>query len=205
MDKTIFKARAISTFQILKYFFDEDFDKGDSIQRVSTGRKVLLSGAFFVAGGIISALGTKSSIFSDDDVAAEMRKLSNCCDFVGIRLDTGTVMLALFIYADDMADDAKIGKSVMIKDQMKSFKDFTMKMAWSRMGVFAKVFYVFFDSDKAFHFRQSVQEHCKHSECFKKTYAVPYGIDVPAKSVWAYKGLPLNSLKLADIETGLFS
>lgn len=203
MDKTAFESNAISTFHSLKYFFEEDFDDGKSIQRVSTGRKVLLSGAFFVAGGLISALGTKSSKFSDDEVKAEMAKLRKSCDFVGIRLDTGGAILALFIYADDLSDDAMIGKSVLIKDQMKSFKDFTMKMAWSKMAVFAKVFYVFFDSGKAFHFRQSVQGHCYQKLFWDKIYVRPWGIDVSARSVWAHQELFMAKEK-AEIETKLF-
>lgn len=205
MDKTIFQVRAISTFHSLKYFFEEDFDVGKSIQRISTGRKVLMTGSFFVAGGLISALGTKSSKFSDDEVKAEIVKLRQLCDLVGIRLDTGPAILALFIYADDLSDDQMIGRSILILEQMKSFRDFTMKIGWSKMGVSARVFYVFSDSNKAFHFRQSVQEHCKHGEFFKKIYVRPWGVDLSAKSVWAHKGFPDLNLKPADIEAKLFS
>lgn len=204
MDKITFQSRAVSTFHSLKYFFEEDFEDGKSIQRVSTGRKVLLSSSLFVAGGLISALGTKSSKFSDDDVKVEMAKLRKTCDFLGIRIDTGEAILALFIYADDLSDDAMIGRSILIRDQMKAFKDFTMKMAWSKGGAFAKVFYVFFDSAKAFHFRQSVQGHCYQKLFWDKIYVRPWGIDISAKSVWVNQGL-LVAKEKAEIETKLFS
>jgi hypothetical protein len=204
MDKTIFQARAISTFHSLKYFFEEDFDEGKSIQRISTGYKVLVTGGAFVGGGLISALGTKSSKFSDDEVKAEITKLRKSCDLVGIRLYTGQTQLVLFIYADDLSDDAMIGKSILIRDQMKSFKDFTMKVVWSTMGVSAKVFYVFFDSGKAFHFRQSVQEHCNHKQIWGKIYVQAWGIDISARNVWGNQGLFMTKLK-AEIETKLFS
>lgn len=204
MDKAVFQSRAISTFHSLKYFFEEDFDDGKSIQRVSAGRKMMFSGALFAAGGLLAALGTKSAKYSDDEVKAELAKLRKSCDFVGIRLDTGGAILALFIYADDLSDDALIGKSVLIKDQMKSFKDFTMKMAWSKMAVFAKVFYVFFESGKAFHFRQSVQGHCYQKAFWDKIYVRPWGIDVSARSVWANQELFMAKEK-AEIETKFFS
>lgn len=205
MDKAVFQSRAIPIFHSLKYFFEEDFDAGKSIQRISTGRKILMTGGFFVAGGLLSALGTKSAKFSDNEVKAEIVKIRQSCDLVGIRLDAGPASLVLFIFVDDLSDDQMIGRSVLILDQMKSFRDFTMKIGWSRMGVFARVFYVFLDSSKAFHFRQSVQEHCKHGEFFKKIYVRPWGIDLSAKSVWAHKGLPDLSLMPADIEAKLFS
>jgi hypothetical protein len=132
-------------------------------------------------------------------------KLKQLCDLVGIRLAGGLPVLALFLYADDLSDDQMIGRSIMILDQMKSFKEFSMKIGGSKMGVSARLFYVFFDSGKAFHFRQSVQEHCKHGEFFKKIHVRPWGVDLSAKSVWAHKGIPDLSLKAADIEAQLFS
>jgi hypothetical protein len=205
MDKIVFETRAISAFHSLKYFFEQDFDEGKSIERISTGLKMLMTGGSFVAGGLIPALGTKSSKFSDDEVKAEIVKLRKSCDLVGIRLDTGGVILVLFIYADDLSDDQMIGRSVLILDQMKSFRDFTMKIGWSKMGVSTRLFYVFFDSGKAFHFRQSVQAHCKRGEFFKMIHVRPWGIDLSAKSVWAHEGLPDSGLKPADIEAKLFS
>ena len=205
MDKNEFQARVVSAFHSLKYVFDEDIDEGKSIQRISTGHKVLVTGGMFVAGGLIAALGTRSSKSSDEEVNAEIGKLKKSCDLVGIRLDTGQTLLSLFIYSDDLSPDQMIGRSVLIQGQMKTFKNFSMRMALSKMGVFAKVFYTFFDSEKAFNFRQSVQAHCKHSEFFKKIYVLPWGIDVSAKSVWGYKGLPLLSFNPKELETKLFS
>jgi|SRR5665213_41578 len=178
MDKIGFQSYVFSRLHSQKYFFEEDFDDGKSIERVSTGRKVLLSGAYFVAGGLISALGTKSSKFSDDEVKAELVKLKKLVDLVGIRLDKGSAMLCLFIYADDLSDDEMIGRGILVRDQMKPFKDFTMKIAWSKSGVEAKVFYVFFDSDKASHFSQSVQKHCSHKQFLANLYIQASGIDV---------------------------
>lgn len=204
MDKTEFQVRVVSAFRSLKYVFDEDIDEGKSIQRMSTGHKILVTGGMFVAGGLIAALSTKSSKSSDEEINVEIGKLKKSCDSVGIRLDTGQTLLSLFIYADDLSHDQMIGRSVLIQDQMKTFKNYSMRMGLSKMGVFAKVFYVFFDSEKAFQFRQAVQAHCKHCEFFKKIYVLPWGIDVSAKSVWGYK-LPFLSFKPKELETKLFS
>jgi hypothetical protein len=105
----------------------------------------------------------------------------------------------------DLADETLIGKCQLIREGLISFKQFAWKIGWQRYPVFADVFFVFGSSEKAFHFRQSVQEHCKHFGVFKKTHVLPWGIDLSAKSVWAYKGWPPLHFKSADIESKLFS
>jgi hypothetical protein len=57
----------------------------------------MATGGAFVAGGLISALGTRFPKFSDDEIKVEIVKLKELVDLVGIRLDTGEVSLALFI------------------------------------------------------------------------------------------------------------
>ncbi len=169
------------------------------------GQKSILVATAFVGAGIIGAVGTRSSKFTDDEVKAEITKLGKLCDLVGIRLSTGWVRLALFVYADDLPYETVIGKCHLIRDRLTSFKQFAMSLGWAKYPVFADVFFIFADSRKAFHFRQSVQEHCKHYEFFKKIGVLPWGVDLAARSVWGYKGLPLSTLKSADIESKLFS
>jgi hypothetical protein len=205
MDKTAFQARIISTFHNLKYVFDEDIEEGKSIQRMSTGQKVLFTGGAFIAGGLVAALCTKFPKSSDEEIHTEIQKLKKTCDLVGIRLDTGSIVLSLFIFSDDLSQDQMIGRSVLIQDQMKAFKNFTMRFMLTRMAVYANVFYIFSDSEKAFQFRQSCQANCKHGEFFKKIDVMPWGVDVSAKSVWGYKGLPVSMFNSKDLETKLFS
>jgi hypothetical protein len=205
MDPVNFKSRIFSTFHNFKFVFDEDLDRGGEINRLSAEQQIMAKSGAFLAGGLVAALGTKYPKYSTDEVKAELQKIRKYCDAVALRLDTGGATLALFIYADDLTDDAIIGKSVLILDQMKSFKHFTMKMFWAKGGVYARIFYIFSDSGKAFRFRQSVQEHCKHKEFLKKIHVLPWGIDTSAKCVWGHKGLPFLTSKPAEIEAKLFS
>jgi hypothetical protein len=117
----------------------------------------------------------------------------------------GVVQLVLFVHSDDLADEAIIGKCQLIRNQLNSFKKFSMRIGWTKMPVFASVFCVFDNSEKAFHFRQSVQANCKHYTLLSKFYVLPWGVDLSAKSVWAYKGWPPPHFKSADLEVKLFS
>jgi hypothetical protein len=80
-------------------------------------------------------------------------------------------------------------------------------MGFVKRSAIADVFFVFKDSDKALHFRHSVQHRCKQVQLFSKLYALPWSIDLSAKGVWPYSGHPflaMRSLKPAQIEASLF-
>lgn len=163
-----------------------------------------------VAMGVAAGLSVGYSTFSDTEVKSEVEKLNEICDLVSLRLDTGGALLALFVDADELTDESTIGKSVLIKDRLKNFSKFTLRMGWAKRGIIADAFYIFGNSEKAFHFRHGVQEQCKYGHfIFPKLYSLPWGIDTSAKSIWGYKGWPppgyMSGLKKAEIETKLFS
>jgi hypothetical protein len=207
MNESEFQSRAVSVFHNRKYFFDEDFQQGRGVTRPSTGFKVMYKAGMFAAGGAIAALGTGFPKFKDEDVFSAVAKLRGLSDFAGLRMEPAGAILALFIYADALPDETIIGKSLLIRDEIKNFKQFGLKIAFAKGSVFADVFFVFQSSDKCLHFRHSVQERCKHVEFFAKVYALPWCIDLSAKSVWPYSGHPfiaLRPLKPSQIEAGLF-
>lgn len=203
-----FDDRVVEVFHKLKYSFNSDFEHGIGVIRPSMTYGALARGTAWAAGGLIAALGTGSPRFTDEEVKAAVDVLGKLGDLVGLRLDTGGALLALFVIADDLPCEALIGKSVLIRDELKVFKRFVMKMAWVKRGVIADTFFVFHDSSKAFQFRQNIQGHCKHGEFWGKTYVLPWGIDTAARAVWGYKGWPppgyMSGLKRDEIERLLF-
>jgi hypothetical protein len=93
MDKTVFETRAISVFHDLKYVFYDELQQGETLKQISTNQKALLVTGAFLAGGLLGALGTGSSKFTDEEVAAELVKLGTLCDLIGIRLSGGMARL----------------------------------------------------------------------------------------------------------------
>lgn len=206
MDKTAFETRAISIFHDLKFVFYEELQQGEVLKRIPTSQKAMLVASAFIGTGILGTIGTRPSKFTDEEINTKVAKLATLCDLIGIQISTGVVRLVLFVHNNDLADEAVIGKCHLIRDSLTSFKQFSMRIGWAKYPVYADVFFIFTNSEKAFHFRQSVQEHCKHVEFFKKVYVLPWGIDLSAKSIWGYKGLlPLHNYKPADLEAKLFS
>jgi hypothetical protein len=132
MDKSEFQSRAIEAFHSLNYFFDEDFEQGQTVQRPSTGLKVMVKGVSLAAGGIITALGTGFSKFSDTEVASSIGSLKSVCDFSALQLKSNVALLALFVFADDLPDETLMGKSLLIREAIKTFRKFTMKAGFTR-------------------------------------------------------------------------
>ena len=163
-----------------------------------------------VFDGLKYRISDVEGIYQDDHRGAkwktEIAELRGLCDYLGASLKgIGEVNLVLFVHADDLTDEAIIGKCHLIKDRLASFKQFALRFCWRKLPVTAKVFFIFRNSEQAFHFRTSVQDHCKQHNFSNTLCVLPFGIDVSAKSIWDYKGLPFHFLKLADIEAALFS
>lgn len=203
MDRTLFETRAISIFHDRKYIFYDELQCGGTLKQMTTGQYAGLLAVGALVG--FGAFMINRSNVVDSEVKAELVKLGALCDLIGIELASGSVNLVLFVHSDDLTDEATIGKCHLIRDRLTSFKKFTMRIGWNKLPVRATVFFVFSNSEKAFHFRTSVQEHCKHFALFNKLWVLPWGIDLAAKSVWAYRGLPVNWVKPTDIEAKLFS
>jgi len=203
MDKSSFEARVISVFHDLKYDFYKELQNGETLKRMPTSQYA----AFLALGALggLSVFAINQPSFADKEVITELERLGSLCDLIGIKFSAGGVQLVLFVQGDNFADETAIGKCHLIRDQLNSFKKFTMRISWTKMPVFASVFFIFEKSENAFHFRQTVQEKCKHSALFKKIYVLPWGIDLSAKSVWAHKGLPFPLFKSAELEAKLFS
>lgn len=203
MDKTLFEARAISFFHDKKYIFYDELQQNISLKKMTHGQYAGLLAIGALVG--FGAFMINRSNIVDSEVKAELVKLGALCDLIGINVSSGSVGLALFVYSDNLTDEEIIGKCHLIHDRLTPFKKFTMRVGWNKMPVNAKVFFVFSNSEKAFHFRTSVQEHCKHYSVFSRLWVLPWGIDLAAKSVWAYRGLPVNWIKPTDIEAKIFS
>lgn len=135
--------------------------------------------------------------------------VNSICDYFGYKTaGIGSVHLVLFIHGDDLTDEAAIGKCRLLLDALVIFRKFALRFGWRKQPVTANVFFIFNSSDKAFHFRKNVQDHCKFARnaLLSNEFVFPFGIDVSAKSVWGQKTLiSIGGYKYNEIEAALFS
>ena len=149
------------------------------------------------------------NIYKEDDWKRGVTTLNNICDYFGYKTaGIGSVHLVLFIHGDDLTDEAAIGKCRLLLDALAIFRKFALRFSWRKQPVIASVFFIFNNSDKAFHFRTTVQDHCKFTRnaLLSNEIVFPFGIDVSAKSVWGQKTLiSIGGYKYNEIEAALFS
>jgi len=203
MDKTLFETRAITFFHDRKFVFFDELQGGGTLKKMTNAQYAGLLAVGALVG--VGAFMINRANIVDSEVKTELVKLGTLCDLIGINVFSGSVGLVLFVYADDLTDEEAIGKSHLIRGRLPSFKKFATRIGWKKMPVTANVFFVFSNSGKAFQFRASAQEHCKHFAMFNKLWVLPWGIDLNAKSVWAYRGLPFHHFRPSEVEATLFS
>ena len=110
----------------------------------------------------------------------------------------------LLVLADTLTDETIVGKCQLAKSKLPGFKQFAGNLGWIKNPLLANLFFVFTDSERAFHFRSVVQDQCKHFQLSAR-WVLPWGIDASAKSVWAYSGVPHSPFRAADLEKEIFS
>ncbi len=138
MEKTAFEARVISVFYSLKYEFYTELQNGETLKRMPASQYA----AFLALGAIggLSMFAINQPSYADKEVITELERLGALCDLIGIKFSAGGVQLVLFVQGDNYADETVIGKCLLIRDQLNSFKKFTMRIGWTKMPVFASVF-----------------------------------------------------------------
>jgi hypothetical protein len=148
-------------------------------------------------------------IHQDENWKRGVATVNNLCDYFGYKTaGIGSVHFVLFIHSDDLADEAAIGKCRLLLDALAIFRKYALRFGWRKQPVTANVFFIFNNSDKAFHFRKSVLDHCRftHNALLSNEWVLPFGIDVSARSVWGQKKLvSFGDNKFNEIEAALFS
>lgn len=148
-------------------------------------------------------------IHQDDNWKRGVATLKSICDYFGYKTaGIGSVHLVLFIHSDDLTDETAIGKCRLLLDALALFKKYALRFGWRKLPVTASMFFIFNNSDKAFHFRKSVLDHCRftHNALLSNELVLPFGIDASAKSVWGQKrAISFGDYKFNEIEAALFS
>jgi len=99
------------------------------------------------------------------------------------------------VEADRLADEELITLANRFDKTIVEMLDVTAKMDAGpgsvRLGSSGILLFVFFDSASASHFTERTRKKCKIWHFFKKTWVLPWVVDVPNKTVSSHPGLPL--------------
>jgi len=203
---------------LIDYSKDEGFsllvpgEGFDDPKRLSGGKQMLISAVAGVAFGLIGSL---ASGYMDktqkDGLVADLRKMQEYCDLIGIKLSDGPVLVRLGIDGDDISGEALIGRFAMIHERAYDFRKYApsvMRTIWNdgKLSTVAQVLVTFSAHKRAKEFVQNVANKCKHTATWKKVFTQPWVVDLEDEEITRFRQ-PLSDLMTRDSEklkAGLF-
>jgi hypothetical protein len=142
-------------------------------------------------------MGTNAGLVSDkdkDSLVADLQKIKNYCDFVGIKLSNGPVVLRLGIDGDDISEESMIGRFAIIHERAHDFIKYSASLLKSRFGdnkfsTHTSVVVVFSTHKKAKYFNENLAGKCKHTAFWKKVYTHPWVVDLEDEEIKRHREL----------------
>ena len=137
-------------------------------KRMSGGKQALLAGLAGLAGGIIWASGVGYSEQKKGDLINDMRGMSEYCDLIGIKLDTGACIVRIIIDSDELSGESLVGRCAMIHERCLTFRKYSLVVMrnWiigdTTSGTYAQVVTVFSSHKRAREFALTYAEKCVH-------------------------------------------
>jgi hypothetical protein len=182
----------------LKFSKDEGFSflspdqHFDDPQKLPGGRQAIMAGIIgagmsavlgggAITGGLFGA-GVGYQDKKKDEVIADLRRISEHCDLVGIKLNDGAAVVRLLIDAEDVSGEALVGRCAMIHQRGADFQKYSMVIMknWlfgdTTVGTYIQVVLMYGTHRNAKYFIQNCAESCKHTK--KQLYTYPWVIDL---------------------------
>jgi hypothetical protein len=146
--------------------------------------KALIIGAAALAavalGGRLIYYGSGKSA-DKDRMIGDLQRMPYC-DFVGVKLSSGTVQLRLGINSDNLSGEALVGRFAMIHERAIDFR----KYASMNPSALTEVFTTFSSHKRAREFIQNFADKCKHLAYKKMTRTFPVVIDLEDEDITSF-------------------
>jgi hypothetical protein len=169
----------------------------DNAEKPSLGtqfkQNMVIAATTGVVGGL---LGMKTFIFAGsldsgqlsptelNALIADLQKLGGACDFVGIKLSRGPVLLRLGIDADNISDETLIERCAVIHERAHDFLKFAAPIMYdTKYGVATQVVTVFSLHKRAKAFAEGSANRCQHKTIWKKVYTRPWVVDLEDEDI----------------------
>jgi hypothetical protein len=194
---------------LLDYSKDEGFsllapeESFDDPNRLSGGKQAMIAAATGAAFGLIGSL---SSGYMDETskqgLIADLRRMQDYCDCVGIKLSDGPVLLRLGIDADDIPGETVVGRFAMIHERAYDFRKYAPSMIRTifsdgKLATVAQVVVAFSTHKRAKEFIDRYAAKCKQTAFWKKVYTQPWVVDLEDEEITRFRQ-PLSDLLTRD-------
>jgi hypothetical protein len=140
----------------------------DDPKRLSGGKQAFAAALAGIGGGIIWASGVGYSAAKKGELINDMQRMSEYCDLIGIKLDTGPAIVRMIVDGDEITGESLVGRFAMISERGLTLRkySFVIMRNWiygdRTSGTFLQVVTVFSSHKKAREFIQTYAEKCLH-------------------------------------------
>jgi hypothetical protein len=180
MDKTEF-FRNLAEYSQSKGFslFKPDTDEFEDPKRFSKGQQIAIGMIYGAAFGALGGgLGGYYSETRKEQLVSDLKTLSEYRDMIGINLSRGFNLLRVAIDADDLTDEALIGRFALIHERLHDFRKYAMSSLTGKMRTQAEVLVVFSAHERATAFIEGSAKKCGQLSYRKNVMTQPWIVDL---------------------------
>ena len=199
MNKGDFFLNLVENSQAKGFSFLTPDERFDEPKRGSAGQQAIVA---MIAGAAFGALGGLATGYAgklnNEQLLNDLKRMSEYCDVTGINLISGMVILRLAIDADEIKDDALIGRFALIHERTHDFRKYGMSLFGGNIGTATHVIVTFSSHERAQDFAKNVAKKCKQVSFWKKVNTRPWVADLEAEEITKFQldfGVDAKELK----------
>ncbi|WP_315731008.1 MULTISPECIES: hypothetical protein [unclassified Bradyrhizobium] len=189
---------------------------GLSRDEVTKDRDVLTSFTRKATQFVPPVLGKIHTVFDEHVVQQSLDKLRQAAPIVCFKYVLSQPVLVAVVEADGIADEKAIEFACLFDSVVLEMLNVTGKMGGIKVGglhlggtklsATGITLHVFFDQASASTFAEHTQQKCKIRHFWRKTWILPWLVDVPGGAVSSHRGLPFLPSVLAkeNLQKALF-
>ena len=131
-------------------------------------------------------------VFNQDTVQQRLNKIRDYAALVCFKYVLAQPVIVAVVEADQLAHEESIKLASRFDQAVLEMLEFTGKFGGTRLSVTGVILFTFFDHALASSFIEETQEKCKIGHFWKKTWVLPWIVDIPNKEIRPHAGLPVT-------------
>jgi hypothetical protein len=154
----------------------------------------------------LGGVSVRSASIKENELKNDMQTLYEVSPFIFYKIEYAQPIISVLVEADELSGDELIRIAQRFDDLIIPLRKYSGGIAFSKLGVFGIIVFVFFDSEKKRRIQELIISKCRASHFLKKIYTISWIIDVTEKKITTHNGLPLissSTLNKAKIEKAL--
>jgi hypothetical protein len=165
-----------------------------------------------------SSIGEIHPFFNQEIVQQRLNEVHEWAAIVAVKYVLAQPVILAVVEADRLSSDDFVNLAKRLDDVVVQMLDSTARLGGSqiagikltkgtRMGSTGIILNVFFEHGAASTFIERAQKRCKIFHLLKKTWVLPWAVDVSAKTVNSHRGLPFlpGVMSRDDLQKEIFS